>query len=180
MRRLPLAVLSAMMLLGACDSGIKPTAVADEAANAADQVLVGMTHMLTGNGVRRAKVEADTTYINSAAQVADLRNVTVTFYDLQGLESSTLTSREGTYQLRSGDMEGRGDVVVVTKDGGRLTTDVVRYSQAKDSVSSDAPFVFDSPDRHIEGDGFTSDPSFKTVITKRPKGTGGRFVLPNQ
>jgi hypothetical protein len=40
--------------------------------------------------------------------------------------------------------------------------------------------VFDGPNRHIEGEGFTSDPDFKTVVARHPKGTGGQFTLPNQ
>ena len=163
-----------------CDDGIKPQEVVEAAPDAADQMLIRMTHQLTHNGIVRAKVEADTTYMHSSAGMADMRNVRVTFYDTQGNETSTLTSKVGTYQLRTGDMEGRGNVVVLTKDGRRLTTEVLRYLQAKDSVTSDRPFVFDAPDRHIEGEGFTSDPSFRTVVAVRPKGTGGRFVLPNQ
>ena len=163
-----------------CDDGIKPQEVVDAEADAADQMLIRMTHQLTHDGIVRAKVEADTTYMHNAAGTADLRNVRVTFYDPQGNETSTLTSRVGTYQLRTGDMEGRGNVVVLTKDGRRLTTEVLRYQQAKDSVTSDKPFVFDAPDRHIEGEGFASDPSFRNVVAKKPTGTGGRFVLPNQ
>ena len=163
-----------------CDDGIQPQDVVQPAPDPADQMLINMTHQLTRNGIVRAKVEADTTYMHTTAGVADLRNVRVTFYDAQGNETSTLTSNVGTYQLRSGDMEGRGDVVVLTQDGRQLTTEVLRYVQAKDSVFSDVPFVFDSPGRHIEGEGFVSDPSFRTVIAKQPRGTGGRFVLPNQ
>ena len=48
------------------------------------------------------------------------------------------------------------------------------------NLSSDRPFVFDEPTRHIEGEGFTSDPDFKVVTAVRPKGTGGKFTLPNQ
>lgn len=166
--------------VGGCDDGVKPSAIIENAPDQSDQMLVGMSHVLTTNGVVRAKIEADTTYISSAQQVADLRNVRVTFYDAQGAPTSTLTSRTGTYHLRSGDMEGRGNVVVTTTDGRRLTTEVIRYNQAKDSVSSDQPFVFDAPDRHIEGEGFTSDPSFRDVVAIKPHGTGGRFVLPNQ
>lgn len=164
-----------------CDDGIKPSATVEQAADQADQLLVHMEHVLTANGVVRAKVEADTTYIHSATQVADMRNVKVTFYDPQGNATSTLTARLGTYQLRSGDMEGRGNVVVVrTSDGGRLTTEVLRYNQAKDSVSSDQAFVFQAPDQQLAGKGFTADPSFRTVVAIEPHGTGGRFVLPNQ
>lgn len=164
----------------ACSNGVKPSAVIEDAPDQSDQMLVAMSHLLTTNGVVRAKIEADTTYISSNQQVADLRRVRVTFYDAQGVPTSTLTSRTGTYHLRSGDMEGRGSVLVTTTDGRRLTTEVIRYTQAKDSVSSDQPFVFDAPDRHIEGEGFTSDPSFRNVVALRPRGAGGRFVLPNQ
>ena len=37
-----------------------------------------------------------------------------------------------------------------------------------------------APDRHIEGEGFVSDPEFKDIVARRPKGTGGQFTLPNQ
>jgi len=125
-------------------------------------------------------VRADTAYFFSPMQTAELRNVHITFYDTQGAETSTLTSREGTYRWRSGDMEARINVVVVRKDGATLRTEVLRYNQAKNQVSSDRPFVFDEPSRHIEGEGFTSDPDFKVVTAIRPKGTGGKFTLPNQ
>ena len=163
----------------ACEGGIKPTATIS-APDSADQVLITMSHEVTDSGVRRANVRADTAYFYSPSQTAELRHVHITFYDPAGVETSTLTAREGTYHWRTGDMEGRGDVVVVRTDGATLRTDVLRYSQAKSQVSSDKPFVFDEPNRHIEGEGFTSDPAFKVVTAIKPKGTGGRFTLPNQ
>ena len=166
-------------LVSACDTGIKPTATIS-AADSADQVLVGMSHYVTNSGIQRAHVRADTAYFYSPSQTAELRNVHITFYDTRGDQTSTLTSREGTYHWRSGDMEARGNVVVVRIDGATLRTEVLHYSQAKSQVSSDRPFVFDEPTRHIEGEGFTSDPDFKVVTAVRPKGTGGKFTLPNQ
>ena len=166
-------------LVSACDTGIKPTATIS-AADSADQVLVGMSHFVTNAGIQRAHVRADTAYFYSPSQTAELRNVHITFYDTRGDQTSTLTSREGTYHWRSGDMEARGNVVVVRIDGATLRTEVLHYSQAKSQVSSDRPFVFDEPNRHIEGEGFTSDPDFKVVTAVRPKGTGGKFTLPNQ
>ena len=163
----------------ACEGGIKPTATIS-APDSADQVLITMSHEVTDSGVRRAKVRADTAYFYSPSQTAELRRVHITFYDPVGVETSTLTAHEGTYHWRTGDMEGRGDVVVVRTDGATLRTDVLRYNQAKSQVSSDRPFVFDEPNRHIEGEGFTSDPAFKVVTAIKPKGTGGHFTLPNQ
>jgi LPS export ABC transporter protein LptC len=163
----------------ACEGGIKPTATIT-AADSADQVLRNMTHYMTEGGIQRARVRADTAYFYSPSQTAELRSVHITFYDPRGAESSTLTAREGTYHWRTGDMEARGNVVVVRTDGATLRTTVLRYVQVKNQVSSDRPFVFDEPTRHIVGEGFTSDPDFKNVNARRVKGTGGQFTLPNQ
>jgi LPS export ABC transporter protein LptC len=166
-------------VLGGCDSGIKPTATTT-AADSADQVLINMSHYVTNAGIQRTHVRADTAFFYSPSQTAELRNVHITFYDQRGAETSTLTSHEGTYRWRTGDMEARGNVVVVRTDGATLRTEVLRYSQTKNEVTSDKPFVFDEPTRHIEGEGFTSDPDFKVVTAIKPKGTGGKFTLPNQ
>src|SRR2546421_12115515 len=40
----------------------------------------------------------------------DALPIYITFYDPRGAETSTLTSREGTYHWRGGDMEARGNV----------------------------------------------------------------------
>jgi len=168
-------------VVSACGGrGTQPTAT-QAVLDSADQVLIGMTHYVTETGLQRARVQADTAYFFSNTQTAELRHVHITFYDAHGAESSTLTSREGTYHWRTGDMEGRGNVVVVTTDGRTLKSDVMRYQQLRNEVSSDQAFVFDAPgNQHIEGEGFTSDPAFKNLVAKRPHGTGGQLRLPNQ
>jgi LPS export ABC transporter protein LptC len=163
-----------------CKTGIPVTAT-QAALDSADQVLIGMSHYVTDAGVLRARVRADTAFFFSGTQRAELRNVHVTFYDATGRATSTLTSREGTHHWRSGDMEARANVVVVRdKDGGTMRTEVMYYHQMRNEVSSDTSFVWDEPGRHVEGDGFTSDPEFKKITAKRPRGTGGQFILPNQ
>jgi LPS export ABC transporter protein LptC len=163
-----------------CKSGT-PVTAAQAVLDSADQVLLGMNHYVTESGVLRARVRADTAYFFSNTQRAELRNVHVTFYDVSGRPTSTLTSKEGTQQWRTGDMEARGNVVVVrNRDGGTMRTEVMDYSQARNQVSSDRDFVFAAPDRHITGRGFTSDPEFKRITAKGASGTGGQFVLPNQ
>ena len=182
MKRLSLTLLLDVLLggvVGGCGEGIKPTATI-AATDSADQVLIAMSHYVTEHGVQRARVRADTAFFFSPTQSAELRNVHITFYDPRGAETSTLTAKEGTYRWRTGNMEARGSVLVVRTDGATLRTEVLRYFQAKNEVSSDKPFVFDEPNRHVEGDGFTSDPDFKVVTAIRPKGTGGKFTLPNR
>jgi LPS export ABC transporter protein LptC len=163
----------------ACRDGSRPTATTT-LADTADQVLIGMSHYVTSGGVQRARVRADTAYFYSPTQSAELHSVHITFYNAGGAESSTLTAREGTYHWRTGDMDARGNVTVVTTDGRTLRTEQLRYSETRKEVTSDVPFVFDGPQRHVEGEGFTSDPDFKNVVARHPKGTGGQFTLPNQ
>lgn len=175
MRRLVVLLL----VLAGCKNGTRVTAT-QAVLDSADQVLIGMTHYVTEAGVQRARVRADTAYFFSGTQKAELRNVHVTFYDQLGRPTSALTAREGTQYWRTGDMQARGNVVVVRdKDGGTMRTEAMNYNQARNEVSSDKPFVFDAPDRHIVGEGFTSDPEFKNITAKRPRGTGGQFILPN-
>jgi len=177
----PVALLLGFALAAgwSCSEGVKPTATIT-AADTADQVLYNMTTYITTQGVLRARVLADTAYMYSNTQVAELRNVHITFYDASGHETSTLTSREGTFH-NSGDMEGRGNVVVVrASDDGTLRTEKIDYAQKANLVSSDQPFTFDTPNQHLNGVGFTSDPDFKDLKAQRVTGTGGKFVLPNQ
>jgi len=126
-----------------------------------------------------ADQRADTAYFFSNTQRAELRNVHVTFYDVTGKATSTLTSKEGTHHWRTGDMEARGNVILIrNSDGGTLRTEAMSYSQARNEVTSEVAFTFDSPTQHLRGVGFTSDPEFRNVRTKNLTGTGGQLVLP--
>ena len=181
MRAGSVALLAAVALATSvsCSEGVKPTATV-AAVDTADQVMYNMSTNVTTQGVLRARVLADTAYLYNATQVSELRNVHVTFYDATGRETSTLTGKEGTLH-NSGDMEGRGNVVVVrASDDGTLRTEKIRYNQRANQVSSDLPFTFDTPQQHLKGIGFTSDPDFKDLKAQHVTGTGGKFVLPNQ
>jgi LPS export ABC transporter protein LptC len=138
-----------------------PTTIVD--ADSADQIVFGLDHIITTSGVLRVRVEADTAYFYASTQRFELRQMKVIFYTTVGIESSTLTALEGTYYSNNGNMEARHDVVGLTPDGRRLTTTRLTYNRLSDQLRSTDPFVFDSPDEHLEGDGFTSDPDFMDV-----------------
>lgn len=173
-----LPALSCLLLGVACKTGTPITAT-QAALDSADQVLIGMSHFVTEAGILRARVQADTAYFYSGPQRAELRNVHVTFYDAAGKPTSTLSSKEGTHHWRTGDMEARGNVILIrNSDEATLHTEAMRYNQASNEVTSDVAFTFDSPTQHLRGVGFTSDPEFRNVKTKNLTGTGGQFVLP--
>ncbi|HKU62472.1 MAG TPA: LPS export ABC transporter periplasmic protein LptC, partial [Gemmatimonadales bacterium] len=82
------------VVLACEDTGARPTTTV-AASDSADQILEGFSHYVTNQGVRRSRVEADTAYFYESSQITDLRRVKVTFYDIKGAESSTLTSKTG-------------------------------------------------------------------------------------
>lgn len=160
--------------LSACGDAGKPP-IAATVGDTADQVIFGLNHQVTLDGALRTRLKADTAYAFQQSQTHLLRNIQVIFYTAEGQESSTLTAKEGKYDWRSGDMEARTNVIAVTPQGRRLTTTVLKYRRSDHSIEGPEAFVFDAPDRHLEGDGFTSDPDFRNVVTRRPrKGTLGK------
>jgi LPS export ABC transporter protein LptC len=175
-----LSVLSVLSVISCEDSGVKPTTTV-QAPDSADQVLEGFSHYVTNEGILRSRVEADTAFFYEPTQVTELHNVKVVFFDVKGAESSTLTARRGTYRWQDGSMEAKGDVVVVSPDGRRLSTSVLRYDNATNLITTDQHFTFDRGEEHLEGNSFRSDPDFKNVVTDRPRGvTGNGMLLPGQ
>ena len=163
-----IVVAAAWAMLGACsDAGEPPTTLV--AADSADQVGFGVVHYITIDGVRRIKLEADTAYFYQQAQVAELIGVHIEFYSPEGVHHSTITAIEGTYDWRVQGMEARGNVVAVTPDGRKLTTEILRYNRDEDEIRGPESFIFDAPDQHLEGDAFTANTDFTRVETTRPR-----------
>jgi LPS export ABC transporter protein LptC len=181
--RLPRLLVLLLVIggLAACeDSGVRPTTTV-QATDSADQVLEGFSHYVTNEGILRSRVEADTAFFYEPTQITELHKVKVVFFDMKGAESSTLTAKRGIYRWQDGSMEASGDVVVVSPDGRRLATEVLRYENATNLIVTDRHFTFDRGEEHLEGNSFRSDPDFRNVVTDRPRGvTGDGMLLPGQ
>jgi LPS export ABC transporter protein LptC len=178
--RSALSVLSVFSVLSCEDTGVRPTTTV-QAADSADQVLEGFSHYVTNDGVRRSRVEADTAFYYEPTQITELRNLKVVFFDIKGVEGSTLTAQRGTYRWQDGSMEATGNVRVVSPDARRLTTESLRYDNATNQIMTDKRFSFDRGEEHLEGNSFRSDPDFKNVVTDRPRGVSGEgLLLPGQ
>ena len=166
MRVRRLVVLAFMI---ACDSDgtAPPRASGSPMADSADQMMFGISTLLTDRGVLNAELESDTAFFFDENTRIELRGVKLTFYTRTGERNSVLTSREGTYNTRQSQMEARGTVVVVSEDGRRLTTEQLRYDQMRNEISSDSAFVLTESGRRLEGVGFTSDPNMNNVRVER-------------
>lgn len=169
-----LAALGSLLACGGVDQPPTTTGVADSA----DNLMYGLEHYLTVDGLRRAFLEADSAYFYGDAQETKLYELTVTFFGSLGEQRSVVTADSGTYDARSGDMVAWGNVVAVTPDGRRLTTRVLRYQRVQDRIEGPEPFVFITADGQRQaGDAFTADPDFRNVVVTRGRGELGRVEL---
>ncbi len=176
-----LLALVAMCALAACQQSNSPqTTKAKVVPDSADQVLFGVKFFLADGGIRRAELVADTAYMYEDNTRTDLRVVNTTFFKSGGEKDAVLTSLTGTYNVRLGNMEARGNVVVVSTDGRRLTTPHLRYDPARNEISSDSSFtLIDNGGRTNEGIGFLADPDLNNVrVLKRSKSSGNQLTIP--
>jgi LPS export ABC transporter protein LptC len=91
------------------------------------------------------------------------------FFNEQGGESSELTAREGEIKLRSRDMTARGDVVLQTREGTRMSTQEIRFLNREQRIISpvDQMVRVERAGDVLTGYGFESDPGLKHFEFKR-------------
>jgi LPS export ABC transporter protein LptC len=167
-----------LVLLAACGPEPVPSApVADDAD--ASQRTYGMNLKLSEGGVLKADLYGDTAYQRPGnADVTELRNVRLTFYDETGAKPGTLTSKTGEYDTRTGIMIARGNVVLVTHNakGEKRTvrSEELHYDQRGDRVWSERETIVIEAARTLVSEGFTSDTRFTNIQGKNSKSTGVR------
>lgn len=161
-----LAVLCLVGVVGAMacqDTGATPPLAARVTPDTADQTLFGVRLVLADHGVQRALMNSDTAFTYDDNSRFELRTVRTTFFTETGVKDATLTSREGTYNVRSGNMEARGNVVVISEDGRKLETPQLRYDPGRNEISGDSAFVLTRPEDVLTGIGFLTDPNLTRI-----------------
>jgi len=145
----------------------------------ADQVVFGSRTLITDRGLMRAEVLSDTSLFYDDNTRMEMRIVHAIFFNSSGAKDAVLTSRKGRYMTRDGVLEARGDVVINTVDGRKLTSQMVRFDQRVNQISSDSAFVLTEDGREASGVGFVSDPDMNNIrILRGSRGKAGTVRLP--
>ena len=167
-----------LTVLAACEPA--PVASVPVAENAdASQRTYGMNLKLSEGGVLKADLYGDTAFQRPGnADVTELRNVRLTFHDQAGTRPGVLTSKTGDYDVRTGIMVARGNVVLVTYDekGIKRTirSEELHYDQRGDRVWSDRETFVEKQGESFTSDKFTSDTRFTNVQGENAKSSGVR------
>jgi LPS export ABC transporter protein LptC len=149
--------------------------------DSAEQMMFGMNTNLTDAGVRHGEVHADTAYSYDQNTRFEMRRVNATFYTATGEKNATLTSLAGTYRMRTGSMEARGNVVVTSTDGRKLESPELKYDPTRNEISSDSAFTFTTPQQVVQGIGFVSDPQMHRIqILRKVQASGKAVAIPKR
>ena len=86
-------------------------------------------------------------------------SITVDFFDRNEKHTSVLTAKYGRVNDVTHDFEARDDVVVRSDSGTTLRTEELFWNNATQKVTTPVFVDIQSPNEHIQGQGFESDQS---------------------
>lgn len=105
------------------------------------------------------------------------QGVEVDLFDEQGGRLSHVTADSGVMHEATYDVEGHGNVVVVSDSGVVLLTERLFYSKERDKVYSDAPVVIvRAAGDTLYGTGFESDKNLRNYTFYEPRGVSERRI----
>lgn len=157
-------LVAVLAFAGACTKKKQPPVASHSPlADSADQIMYNAWFNLTDKGLARAQMQGDTLYFFEDNTRIEAENPHITFFTATGAKDAVLTARHGTSNTRTNNMIARHNVVVVSEDGRRLTTQELIYNQQRNEIASDSAFVLTEADRRLEGIGFRSDPNMKNI-----------------
>lgn len=171
-------------LLGACAD--QPAGSADAPSifdGGADQVMFGVEHYLTRDGLRRARLTADTAFTYDEEARIELRLLELEFHGDDGESRGVLTAPSGEYALDSGGMTVRGGVSLdgrLQGDGrSTLTTDSLVYDPVAEELRTDASWTMRHADGTVErGNGLVTDPALENIRASDWRVTTPDVVVP--
>ena len=164
--RLPagLAVMIALAAVACLDSADDGATTEFEEMNA-DEVLYGVSHYMTNNGVREALLSADSMFSWRDSANTWIMGLTLQVFNKRtGNEQATITADRGRLDMAGNELKAIGNAMLDIPDQDRqIRTDELYVSPDSDRMWSALPVVMRESGCEIEGDRFESDMSFERV-----------------
>jgi LPS export ABC transporter protein LptC len=158
----------ALGLVAGCGSE-RPSQMAVTSEDLPDQEVSDFVLTETDQGAPQWTLYARHAATYNATHLIKARDIRVDFFDAQGVRSSELVAREGEINQRSRDMTARGNVVLETTEGTRMSTEVMRFDNRRQKivVPDDQRVRVARAGDVLTGWGFESDPELRHYEFKR-------------
>ena len=159
------SLLAVAAVFVACLDDANDTASTDFEEMDADEVLYGVSHTMTNDGVREALLAADSMFSWRDSSNTWVMGLTLRVYDeATGHAQATITADRGRLDMAGNELKAIGDAVLEIPDQDRrILTDELYVVPGADRIWSDLPVVMRQAGCEIEGNRFTSDMSFREV-----------------
>jgi LPS export ABC transporter protein LptC len=155
-----LAGLAVAIVLAGCSGGKKLSA-SGTSGELPDSEVQDFTITETDSGRAQWTLFAKSAATYTARDLVSARTVRIDFFGDDGLKSSELNAREGELYQRTRDMIARGDVVLQTTEGWRMSTEELHFLNSSNRIQSDKLVRVEKEGSVLEGVGFESDPNLK-------------------
>lgn len=154
----------AALAAAACLNAADDTAGTEFEEASADDVMYVVSHNMSKDGIREARLEADSMLMWNDSTHSWVMRMTLRVYDERGGQRATITADRGRFDMATNELMAVGNAVLSIPGQDReIRTEVLNVSQDSDRVWSDVTVVMREAGCEIEGDRLESDISFNQV-----------------
>ena len=161
--RITIRLIVSILLMSGCSAEPEPpVAPLQQEERTPDQESWNATIYLLEDARHRIIVDANHRLFYQTDQETILdEGLTVRFFDEEGNLSSTLTAERGRIFESSQDMTVYGNVLIVSREHGRLETDSLRWVEQENRITTEADVQISTERDIITGVGFEADPDLE-------------------
>jgi len=172
-------------LAGAGCSGGKKLSASGTSGELPDSEVEDFTVTETDSGRTQWTLFAKSAATYTARDLVTARTLRIDFFGTDGKKSSELVAREGELYQRTHDMLARGNVVLQTTEGWRMSTEELTFSNQRNLIHSDRLVRVEKEGSVLEGVGFQGDPNlehfeFREQVRATVRPGAARIVSPGQ
>lgn len=172
MKQFVLLFCFAFALIG-CEEKVKPSVLSGvSSTQLPSQESWHSTITFSDSGIVKAIVKAGHIYAYDNSRVTNLDSgVVVDFFDEFGKHTTQLTSKRGSVDEGSNNLEATGNVVVKSDSGTTVYTEKMFWNNQRQLIHSPEFVRIVSPKEQLQGTGFESDHNLRNYKIFKVTGT---------
>lgn len=163
---------AAALLFFGCEEKTVPSVISTiDSRTLPQQESWNSTIVVSDSGRISAIIVAGYIRVSDLSQQTQMsQGVKVRFFDHEGKQTSILTSDEGSVDESNNNLEARKNVVVVSSDSSRMTTEQLFWDNQRQLIYTPEYVQIKTVKERMQGHGFESDQSLKNYRVFRVTG----------
>jgi LPS export ABC transporter protein LptC len=167
-----LLLCTTMLLFSGCEDKIEPSVLTTiDSRTLPQQESWNSTIVVSDSGRITAIILAGYIRVFESDQKTQMsQGVKVRFFNPKGIQTSVLTSEEGNVDEMTNNLEARKNVVVVSSDSSRMTTEQLFWDNQRELIHTPAYVEITTEKDKLQGHGFESTQNLKNYRIFRVTG----------